>query len=195
MQRNVFDTMGCPIASALEQVGEWWTLLILRDALDGFTRFDEFEQNLGIAPNMLTRRLKSLVESGLLERRRYSDRPPRFEYVATQRSRELSSVIVALYAWGNEHIEHEDREVVLVDADGETIDPVFVDRRTGRTLAESRAHFVAGPAASDMMRERQDPDKRRSRRSRAASVGREPNSQKPQHSSHDVALHPHPGRT
>lgn len=177
MHRNGFDAMGCPIAGALEQVGEWWTLLILRDALDGFTRFDEFERNLGIAPNMLTRRLTSLVESGLLERRKYSDRPARYEYLATARSRELSSVIVALYAWGNKHIAHEDREVVLVDADGESIDPVFVDRRTGRTLAESKAHFVAGPAASEMMRERQDPDKRRSRRSRARTVGHETNGQ------------------
>lgn len=177
MQRSGFDSMGCPIAGALEQVGEWWTLLILRDALDGFTRFDEFERNLGIAPNMLTRRLKSLVDGGLLERRQYSERPARYEYLATKRSRELSSVIVALYAWGNKHIEHDDREVVLVDADGQTIDPVFVDRNTGRTLSESKAHFVAGPAASEMMRERQDPDKRRSRRSRAASVGHEPNSQ------------------
>lgn len=177
MQRSGFDTMGCPIAGALEQVGEWWTLLILRDALDGFTRFDEFERNLGIAPNMLTRRLKSLVDSGLLERIQYSDRPRRYEYLATRRCRELSPVIVALYAWGNKHIEYEDREVVLVDADGETIDPVFVDRRTGRTLADSKAHFVAGPAASEMMRERQDPEKRRSRRSRSRSVGREPNSQ------------------
>lgn len=177
MQRSGFDTMGCPIAGALEQVGEWWTLLILRDALDGFTRFDEFERNLGIAPNMLTRRLKSLVDGGLLERRQYSDRPTRYEYFATARCRELSPVIVALYAWGNRHIEHEDREVVLVDADGETIDPVFVDRRTGLTLAESKAHFVAGPAASAIMRDRQDPEKRRSRRSRARSVGGQANGQ------------------
>lgn len=177
MQRSGFDAMGCPIAGALEQVGEWWTLLILRDALDGFTRFDEFERNLGIAPNMLTRRLKSLVDGGLLERRQYSDRPARYEYLATKRTRELSSVIVALYAWGNKHIEPQDREVVLVDAEGKTIDPVFVDRRTGRTLAESKAHFIAGPAASEMMMERHDPDKRRSRRSRARAVGHEPNSQ------------------
>lgn len=177
MYRTGFDAMGCPIAGALEQVGEWWTLLILRDALDGYTRFDEFERNLGIAPNMLTRRLKSLTDGGLLERRRYVERPPRFEYVPTTRCRELSSVIVALYAWGNKHVADEDREVVLVDEHGETIDPVFVDRRTGRTLAESKAHFIAGPAASEFMRDRQDPEKRRSRRSRAASVGHESNGQ------------------
>ena len=73
MRQSSFNNMGCPIAGALENVGEWWSLLIMRDALDGFTRFDEFEENLGIAPNILTRRLKSLTEAGLLERRQYSD--------------------------------------------------------------------------------------------------------------------------
>jgi len=74
--------MQCPIARSLERVGEWWSILILRDALHGLTRFDEFQKSLGIAPNMLTRRLNALVEGGLLERRRYSERPPRDEYLA-----------------------------------------------------------------------------------------------------------------
>ena len=67
--------MQCPIARSLERVGEWWSILILRDALRGLTRFDEFQKNLGIAPNMLTRRLNGLVAAGLLERRRYSEGP------------------------------------------------------------------------------------------------------------------------
>lgn len=169
MPSSSFDSMGCPIAGALEQIGEWWTLLILRDALDGFSRFDEFERNLGIAPNMLTRRLKSLVDAGLLDRRQYSDRPPRFEYVPTARGRELTPVIVALYAWGNQHLDDDDRAVVLVDEAGETIDPVFVDRRTGRTLAESKAQFVSGPKASEFMRDRLDTRRRAQRRSRVRS--------------------------
>lgn len=163
--------MGCPIACALEQVGEWWTLLIMRDALDGFTRFDEFERNLGIAPNMLTRRLKSLVEAGLLERRQYQDRPPRHEYLPTRRGRELTPVIVALYAWGNKHAS-DGRGVVLVDDQGKEIDPVFVDRRTGRTLGESNARFVAGPAASTALALRLDPDLRADRRSRRVTTTR-----------------------
>ncbi|KQU07021.1 hypothetical protein ASG56_05525 [Rhodococcus sp. Leaf7] len=170
MQRSSFDSMGCPIADTLEQVGEWWTLLILRDALDGFTRFDEFERNLGIAPNMLTRRLKSLVEAGLLERRQYQDRPPRYEYVPTRRGRELTPVIIALYAWGNKHVDSDDRGVILVDDAGEEIDPVFVDRRTGRTLGESNARFVAGPAASESLARRLDPDLRAERRTRQPST-------------------------
>ncbi len=70
MQRKSFETMQCPIARGLEHVGEWWSILILRDAFRGSTRFDEFRTSLGVAPNILTRRLAGLVQSGLLERRR-----------------------------------------------------------------------------------------------------------------------------
>ena len=91
MQRKSFSDMQCPIARGLEHVGEWWSILILRDAFRGLTRFDEFSDSLGIAPNMLTRRLNALVEAGLLERRRYNERPPRDEYVLTQRGRGFPS--------------------------------------------------------------------------------------------------------
>ena len=166
--------MECPIAGALEQVGEWWTLLILRDVLDGFSRFDELESNLGIAPNMLARRLTSLVDGGMLTKVQYSERPPRYEYVPTPRARELGTVIVALYAWGNKHVPQPDRRVVLVDGEGRPVDPVLVDRETGRTLRESRAQFLPGPAASEAVRRRLDPDlraQRRSRGNRTPSVG------------------------
>src|SRR5690349_25030455 len=80
MKRTSFGSMPCPIARCLERVGEWWSILILRDAFAGMTRFDEFQKSLGIAPAMLTRRLAALVDAGLLERRRYSEHPPRDEY-------------------------------------------------------------------------------------------------------------------
>ena len=85
MQRKSFGRMPCPIARSLEHVGEWWSILVLRDALHGLKRFDQFRKSLGIAPNVLARRLSCLVEAGLLERRRYSERPPRDEYVPTAR--------------------------------------------------------------------------------------------------------------
>src|SRR5499426_398833 len=103
MQRKSFGQMVCPIARSLERVGEWWSILILRDALHGLTRFDEFQQSLGIAPNMLTRRLAALVKAGLLERRRYSQHPPRYEYVPTERGRDFRPVLIALLAWGNKY--------------------------------------------------------------------------------------------
>src|SRR4051812_50110158 len=101
MQRKSFGAMPCPIARSLERVGEWWSILILRDAFSGMTRFEEFRESLGIAPNMLTRRLAALVEAGLLERRRYSARPPRGEDVLTERGRDFPPLLVAMLAFGN----------------------------------------------------------------------------------------------
>src|SRR5437879_8445223 len=135
MQRKSFGKMQCPIARSLERVGEWWSILILRDALHGFTRFDQFQQSLGIAPNMLTRRLNALVEAGLLERRRYSERPPRDEYVLTARGRDFRPVLWALLAWGNRHFAPEGASVVVVDSkSGVQADPGLVDRNSGRPL-------------------------------------------------------------
>src|SRR4029453_11304335 len=96
MQRKSFGKMACPIARSLERVGEWWSILIIRDALHGFRRFDEFQKSLNIAPNMLTRRLSGLVDAGLLERRRYSERPPRYEYILTDMGRAFSPVMLGL---------------------------------------------------------------------------------------------------
>src|SRR4029077_15106090 len=101
MQRTDFGSMSCPIARSLERVGEWWSILILRDALHGYTRFDQFQKSLSIAPNMLTRRLNGLVAAGLLTRRRYSARPPRYDYLLTPRGPDFRPVIVALIAVGD----------------------------------------------------------------------------------------------
>jgi DNA-binding HxlR family transcriptional regulator len=103
MQRKSFAEMPCPIARSLERVGEWWSILILRDAFAGTTRFDDFQKSLGIAPNMLTRRLAALVDAGMLERRRYSEHPPRDEYVLTGRGRDFRPVLVELVAFGRKH--------------------------------------------------------------------------------------------
>lgn len=152
MQRTGFADMPCPIARALDRVGEWWSMLILRDALAGVTRFDVFQKRLGIAPNMLSRRLDGLVESGLLERRRYSERPPRDEYVLTERGRDFQPVLHAMLAWGNRHFAPEGPQVVLADATtGVVAEPVVVDRVSGRPLDDG---FVTlrGEAARDAVR-------------------------------------------
>ncbi len=155
MQRKSFDTMPCPIARSLERVGEWWSILILRDAFHGLTRFDQFQKSLEIAPNMLTRRLGALVEAGLLERRRYSERPPRDEYVLTGRGRDFRPVLWALLAWGNKHFAPEGKSVVIVDAaTGVEADPVLVDRASGRPLVEPAFRAAAGPAAAASTRRR-----------------------------------------
>jgi len=103
MDHKSFGDMTCPIARSLDKVGEWWSILILRDAYRGKTRFDEFQKNLGIGTNTLTRRLNQLVEEGMFERRQYSDRPPRFEYVLTDAGRDFQPVLEAFIAWGNKH--------------------------------------------------------------------------------------------
>jgi DNA-binding HxlR family transcriptional regulator len=158
MQRKSFDDMPCPIARSLERVGEWWSILILRDAFKGLTRFDQFQKSLDIAPNMLTRRLNALVESGLLERRRYSEHPPRDEYLLTERGRDFRPVLWALLAWGNKHFAPEGASVVVVDSEtGAQADPVLVDRRSGRVLVEPAFRSAPGPAADQRVKLRHKP--------------------------------------
>src|ERR1700759_4119801 len=127
MQRKSFGNMQCPIARSLERVGEWWSILILRDAMAGLRRFDEFHQSLEIAPYILPKPLTSLVESGLLERRKYQDRPPRYEYVPTALGLDFRPVMLALLAWGNRNFAPEGHGVQIVDTEtGAVADPVLV---------------------------------------------------------------------
>jgi DNA-binding HxlR family transcriptional regulator len=148
MQHKGFADMPCPIARSLERVGEWWSILILRDAFKGKSRFDQFQKSLGIAPNMLTRRLNTLVESGLLERRLYSEKPPRHEYVLTPRGQDFRPVLWALMSWGNKHFPPEGETVVVVDAEtGEQADPILVDSRSGRVLRGPEFTVATVPAA------------------------------------------------
>ncbi|PKU24031.1 winged helix-turn-helix transcriptional regulator [Telmatospirillum siberiense] len=153
MQRKSFGNMQCPIARSLERVGEWWSILILRDCFYGLTRFDEFEKSLGIAPNMLTRRLNGLVEAGLLERRQYNEHPPRFEYVLTIRGRDFQPVLETLLVWGNKHFAPEGPSVVIIDRETGTVaDPVLVDRTSGRPLSDPAFCTAPGPAADEAIR-------------------------------------------
>ncbi len=146
--------MACPVARSLERVGEWWSILILRDALQGLTRFDEFEKSLGIAPNMLSRRLSALVENGLLERRQYSAKPPRFEYVPSAAGRDFLPVVAALLAWGNRHCAPEGASILLLDAEtGRPLDPVVVDRHSLKPVEAGTVRLGTGPAATPALRD------------------------------------------
>ena len=155
MKRKSLAHKQCPIARSLDRVGDWWSILILRDALHGLTRFDQFQESLGIAPNMLTRRLNQLVSAGLLERRLYNERPPRREYVLTECGRDFRPVVWSLLAWGNRHFAPEGLSVVVLDSKtGAHVDPVLVDRKSGLPLTESRFRVAAGPAAKAPIRQR-----------------------------------------
>jgi DNA-binding HxlR family transcriptional regulator len=102
----------CPVAKSLEVVGERWTLLIVRDLLRGPARFADLQASLdGMAPNLLSERLRVMEEHGLIERRLYSERPPRAEYHLTDKGRELGVVVGALAQWGTRHLHHEHRLV------------------------------------------------------------------------------------
>lgn len=94
----------CSVAATLEVVGDPWTLLILRDAFAGMRRFEQWQENLGVARNVLAARLKSLVGHGVLERRPYSEHPPRCEYVLTAKGKDLLGVLLTMSAWGDQHI-------------------------------------------------------------------------------------------
>ena len=94
----------CSVAATLEVVGDPWTLLILRDAFAGVRRFEQWQEQLGVARNVLAARLKSLVEHGVLERRPYSERPPRWDYVLTPKGRDLFGVLVTMAQWGDRHV-------------------------------------------------------------------------------------------
>jgi len=155
MRRKSFGNMHCPIARSLDRVGEWWSILILRDAFYGLRRFDEFQKSLGVASNMLTRRLNALVEAGLLERRRYREHPPRDEYVLTERGRDFLPVLLALLAWGNRHFAPEGASAQLVDLrTGAAVEPAVVDGATGKKIAGPDFAVVAGPGADDGVRQR-----------------------------------------
>lgn len=148
MRKKSFADMPCPIALSLEHVGDWWNILILRDLFYGLSRFEEFEKSLGIAPSTLTRRLNGLVDSGMVEKRTYSDKPPRCDYLLTERGRDFRSVLLTLVNFGNKHFVSDNIQVQLFDETSNTpVDLVLTDGNTGKPLnvREHRMRYT-GPA-------------------------------------------------
>ena len=134
MDAKILFDAPCPIARSLACVGDAWSMLILRDASAGLTRFDQFRKSLSIAPSILTRRLATLTEEGLLEKRRYSERPPRDEYVLTEAGRDFLPVLIMLGAWGRKY-RGKGRLTRLIDeVTGKEIQPVVVDTISGQEL-------------------------------------------------------------
>lgn len=155
MTRRAFDPGQCPVGRTLERVGDTWSLMILRDAFQGLTRFDQFEQSLGVAPNILSKRLAALVETGFLERRPYQQRPVRHEYVLTEMGRDFAPVLTALMAFGNRHFAAEGIASQMVEAStGRAVEPMVVDRQTGLPVDDPRFTLAAGPAAGEATRAR-----------------------------------------
>jgi DNA-binding HxlR family transcriptional regulator len=101
VQRTSFEDMNCSIARTLDIVGEWWSLLIVRDAFLGVTKFDDFQARLAISRNILTQRLNHLVDNEILHRVPYQDHPPRYEYRLTEKGRDLFHAVTAIREWGD----------------------------------------------------------------------------------------------
>jgi DNA-binding HxlR family transcriptional regulator len=155
MQQTGPTPLNCPAARSVESVGDGWSILILRDAFQGITRFDGFQKSLGVAPNILTRRLKHLTTEGLFERRLYCERPPRHEYVLTQKGRDFFPVLMALFAWGNQYLPPEEIAMRLGNPEtGEDREPLLIDRVTGRAFSPEETIIKPGPAADEVVYER-----------------------------------------
>ena len=134
----------CPIARSLVCVGDAWSILILRDAFMGLTRFDQFRKSLGIAPTMLTSRLADLTAMGLLDKRRYMERPPRDEYVLTAAGQDFLPVLVMLGAWGAKHRGGGDLTRYVDAETGKEIVPIAVDLETGARIGTRPLQMIAG---------------------------------------------------
>jgi DNA-binding HxlR family transcriptional regulator len=146
MDTDKLSSGTCPISRGLARVGDIWSMLILRDASLGLTRFEQFRTSLGVAPNILTRRLKALTDGGLLEKVRYSEHPPRDEYRLTDAGRDFLPVLQVIAAWGRKY-NGDGKLSDLVDVEtGETIEPIVVDRKTSAVLG-SRAMRLVMPTA------------------------------------------------
>jgi DNA-binding HxlR family transcriptional regulator len=142
--------MNCSVARTLEVVGEWWSLLIVRDALLGVRRFDDFQQRLGISRNILTQRLQRLVEQGVLDRIPYQDNPPRHEYRLTDKGRDLWLVLTAMRQWGEkwEPLAAGPASILEHAAGcGQAMTVVPTCSECGAVVSRGDLRLVAGPAS------------------------------------------------
>ena len=135
----------CPIARSLDFLGDAWSILILRDAHAGLTRFEQFRKNLGIAPTILTKRLGTLTEEGILEKKVYSQHPPRDEYVLTTAGRDFLPVLFMIGDWGRKY-RGDGKLLRFLDAEtGAEIKPVVLDEVTGAKIG-TRSIKIAEPS-------------------------------------------------
>jgi DNA-binding HxlR family transcriptional regulator len=144
MLKRGYEGQNCSIARTLEIVGERWTLLIIRDVFLGLRRFDQLQESLGIARNVLTDRLNRLVEEGILERVQYSVRPLRFEYRLTKKGRELNVALTALRQWGDAHLSEKPPRLLRRKADRKPVVAALVPR-SADVLRPDEVELVPGP--------------------------------------------------
>jgi len=144
MLRRDYEGQNCSIAGALEIVGERWTLLIVRDAFLGLRRFEQFQESLGIARNVLTERLNRLVDEGIFERVRYSERPERYEYRLTQKGRDLQIALAGLRQWGDKYVSDKPPRITRRKSDKRPVVAAFVPKGAD-VLRADEIESVPGP--------------------------------------------------
>jgi DNA-binding HxlR family transcriptional regulator len=146
MLKRDYEGQNCSVARTLEVVGERWSLLIVRDAILGRRRFDEFQESLGIARNVLTDRLNRLVEEGILERVLYTERPARYEYVLTPKGRDLQVALTGLRQWGDKYLSGKPPRVLRRKSDGKPVVAALVPKGTP-VLSPAEVESVPGPGS------------------------------------------------
>lgn len=155
MKSNKYDVMNCSTAKALELIGEWWTMLILREAFFGTRRFEDFQKHLGIARNILTARLKKLGDSGVLERVPVKEGAKRHEYRLTPMGRDLYPTLIAMTQWGDRWLHKAGAPVRFVEhATGKDIADVAILSKDGRVLDARDMVLLPGPGANEETIER-----------------------------------------
>jgi DNA-binding HxlR family transcriptional regulator len=148
VERKSFAGMHCSVAQCLEVVGEWWSMLIIRDAFLGVTRFDQFQERLGISRNVLNQRLARLVDSGVLAKVPYSRHPPRYDYRLTEKGRDLWPVLTAMRQWGDRHEAPDGPPLEVVHtACGQVSEAVMTCSACSAPIGARDVVAISGPGA------------------------------------------------
>ncbi len=162
MKRTSMGRVECPVARALDEIGDWWSLLIIRDAFDGIRRFSDFQKNLGISKGILTARLKHLLAIEVVETAPVAGDGGYQEYVLTEKGRDLFLVTVSLRQWGEDHcFDKSERHSVLTEkASGQRVPRLTLRGRDGKELDEA-ATFVRKVVGPSVPRKQHAPKGRR----------------------------------
>jgi DNA-binding HxlR family transcriptional regulator len=153
MSIAAYSEKNCSIAKPLSFLGERWTVLVLRDLFLGRRRFDDIQASLGVATNVLSTRLATLAEEGIVERRRYSEHPERFEYVLTEKGRDLQPLLLALLAWGDKYTAENGAPMEVVHGD-HAFHMVPTCSECGEPIDTHNVHSRPGPGANEEQRRR-----------------------------------------
>ncbi len=155
MANQALRDIDCAVAQSLSVIGDWWSLLILRESFSGTKKFDDFLENLGISTSVLSSRLKALTNEGIFVKQPSPEDGRSFEYVRTPQGNELYPVIIALFQWGEKHYPGDGGERAILK-DKETLKPikgVYVLSQDGKTLQAKDVVTITGPGASDTLRD------------------------------------------